>query len=126
MTSPEAGGRNSVPALTDGERRAGLVLAGVAGAAFVALSRGRPSFLGIGLVMAAYLGLASWRRSRLAAAFASMVTTFGPWSFAAVFGAPYAIFAFWLLSRGRRLMDPAPPGPTGGTRAARRGGGRAT
>lgn len=115
-----------MPVLTERERRTGLVLAGVAGLAFFALSGGRALFLGIGLAMAGALGFASHRRSRLGAAFAAMVTTFGPWSFAAVFGAPYAIFAFWLLARGRRLMDPAPPGRSGGTRAARRGGGRVT
>ena len=113
----------SVPALTDGERTAGLVLGGVAGAAFVALAGGRLLFLAVGLAMAGALLFASHRRSRLGAAFASMITTFGPWGFAAVFGAPYAIFAFWILSRGSKLRS---PGPSGGTRAARRGGGRAT
>lgn len=120
--APPAGGVSG-PALTDGERRAGLVLGVVAGAAFVTLSGGRPLFLGVGLVMAGALVLASGRRSRIGAAFAAFATTFGPWSFAAVFGAPYAIYAFWILSRGTKLRS---LGPSGGTPAARRGGGRAT
>lgn len=116
-------GRVSAPALTEGEQRTGVVLGVVAGAAFVALSGGRPLFLGVGLVMAGALVLASWGRSRIGAAFAAFATTFGPWSFAAVFGAPYAIYAFWILSRGTKLRS---QGPSGGTPAARRGGGRAT
>lgn len=119
--------RTSVPLLTDGERRAGLVLGIVAGVAFVALSGGRALFLAIGLTMAGALTYAAWRGSRLGAAFAAFATTFGPWSFAAVFGAPYAIYAFWVLAKGRRLMEPpAPRGPSAGTRGARRGGGRVT
>jgi hypothetical protein len=110
-------------ALSDGERRAGLVLGIFAGAAFIALSGGRALFLVVGLAMAGALVLASWRRSRIGAAFAAFATTFGPWSFAAVFGAPYAIYAFWILSRGTRLRSPE---PSAGTPAARRGGGRGT
>lgn len=120
MTAPP---RLSAPPLTEGERKVGLALGVVAGVAFVGLSGGRPLFLGVGLAMAGALVLASWRGSRVGAAFAAMFTTFGPWGFAAVFGAPYAIFAFWLLSRGAKLMS---PGPSEGTPAARRGGGRAT
>lgn len=101
-----------MPPLTDGERRAGLVLAVVAGLAFFALSGGRALFLGVGLTMAGALGFAAHRRSRIGTAFAAMATTFGPWSFAAVFGAPYAIYAFWILSRGSRRRS---PGPSGGT-----------
>ena len=119
--------RLSAPALEDRERRVGLGLGVVAGAAFVALSGGRVLFLGVGLTMATALLLATWWRSRLGAAFAAFATTFGPWGFAAVFGAPYAIYAFWILAKGRRLMDPpAPPGPSAGTREARRDGGRVT
>ena len=121
MTPPPD--RVAAPALSDRERTAGLVLGGIAGVAFVALSGGRPLFLAIGLVMAGALLVASWRRSRIGAAFAAFATTFGPWSFAAVFGAPYAIYAFWILSRGAKLRS---PGPSAGRPGARRGGGRAT
>lgn len=117
----------AVPRLTKAERNVGLGLAVVAGGAFVALSRGQVLFLGVGLTMAVVLLLSTWWRNRLGAAFAAFATTFGPWGFAAVFGAPYAIYAFWILARGRRLMDPpAPPGPSARTRGARRGGGRVT
>ena len=105
----------SVPPLTDTERKVGLALAAVAGAAFVALSGGQVLFLGVGLTMAVAVGLSTWWRSRLGAAFAAFATTFGPWGFAAVFGAPYAIYAFWILSRGRRLMESAPRGPNAGS-----------
>ena len=119
--------RVSAPALTDGERKVGLALGIVAGIAFVVLSGGRALFLAVGLTMAVALTFAAWRGSRLGAAFAAFATTFGPWSFAAVFGAPYAIYAFWILAKGRRLMDPtAPPGPSAGRRGARRDGGRVT
>ena len=108
--------RLQVPPLTRLERRIGTGLGVVAGLAFVGLSGGRALYLAIGLAMAGALTLASSRGSRLGAAFAAMATTFGPWTFAAVFGAPYAIFAFWILSRGRRLMDsPASPARTAGT-----------
>ena len=116
-----------MPLLTDTERKVGLGLGVVAGVAFVALSGGQVLFLGVGLTMATALLLATWWRSRLGAAFAAFATTFGPWGFAAVFGAPYAIYAFWILSRGRRLMESSePPAPSAGTRGARRGGGRVT
>lgn len=123
MTGPDAPPRIAVPALEDRERTVGLVLGVVAGAAFVALSGGRLLFLGLGFAMAGALVFASHRRSRLGAAVAAVATAFGPWGFAAVFGAPYAIYAFWVLSRGSRLTS---PGPSGGTPTTRRGGGRAT
>ena len=113
----------AAPPLTDGERRLGVGLGVVALVAFVALSGGRALFLAVGLTMAIGLVLLSSWRSRVGTAVFAFVTTFGPWSFAAVFGIPYAVFALWLLARAPKVTSPA---PSAGSSAARRGGGRAT
>ena len=115
----------AAPTLTDGERRLGLALGIVASAAFVALSGGRALFLGVGLTMAFGLVLTSGWRSRVGASFFAFVTTFGPWSFAAVFGIPYAVFALWLLARAGKV-DVRSPAPSGGSATAPGDGGRAT
>ncbi len=99
------------------ERRIGLGLALVAAASFTAFSGGRPLFLGVGLTMSALLALGAWRRSRVGAAFAAFVTTFGPWSFAAIFGAAYAAYAFWILSRAGKVTEER-RAPSEGTTAA--------
>ncbi len=106
------------PPLTDLERRLGLVLGVLATVAFVALSRGNPLFLAVGLAMGVGLLLAAAGRNRVGAAFVSFVTTFGPWGFAAIAGAGFAAYAFWLLSRGARLNREAPPEPSAGTTTA--------
>ena len=111
------------PPLTPVERRVGLALGVVATVAFVALSGGQTLFLAVGLTMGVGLSAAALKGNRIAAAFLAFVTTFGPWGFAAVFGAPYAIYAFWLLARASRVTSPA---PSGGTPAARHDGGPAT
>jgi len=116
----------AAPPLTDGERRLGLVLGVVAVAAFVALSGGRVLFLAVGLTMAVGLLVTTGRRSRVGAAFFAFVTTFGPWSFAAVFGLPYAVFALWLLARAGRVGSVTSPAPSEGSAAARRDDGPAT
>ena len=112
----------AAPPLTDGERRAGLVLGVVAIAAFVALSGGRAIFLAVGLTMGIGLTAAAATRNRVATAFLAFVTTFGPWGFAAVFGLPYAGFALWLLARASKVTSPTPNGESS---TAHRDGGRA-
>ena len=86
-------------ALTEGERRTGLVLAAAALVAFAALSNGTPLFLAIGTAMAVALGAACLGRNRVAAAALAFVTAFGPWGFAAIAGAVYAGFGLWLLAK---------------------------
>ena len=117
----------AAPPLTPLERRLGLTLGVVATVAFVVLSNGLPVFLAVGLAMGVGLTAAAWAGNRIAAAFVAFATTFGPWGFAAIFGAPYAIYALWLLARASKVTTPErPPAPSGGRRAARRDGGRAT
>ena len=97
----ESGG---VPRLRDVEQRVGFGLAAFAALGFTVLLRGHPVLLAIGLALAALLALAAWRRNRIATAVVAFLTTFGPWVFAYVFGAPYAVYAFWVLS-GARSAD---------------------
>lgn len=85
-----------VPPLTRTQQRLGLGLAAFATVFFA--STGVALFIAIGLTMTLGLAVSSWRRHRIAAAVFAFVTTFGPWVFAYVFGAAYAIYALWLLS----------------------------
>ena len=85
-----------VPPLTRAQQRIGLGLAAFASVFFA--STGVPLFLAIGLTMTVGLGVSAWRRHRVATAFFAFVTTFGPWVFAYVLGAAYAVFSLWLLS----------------------------
>ena len=86
----------NVPPLTKTQQRLGLGLAAFATVFFA--STGVALFIGIGLVMTIGLGVSAWRRNRVAAAVFAFITTFGPWVFAYVFGAAYAIYALWLLA----------------------------
>ena len=85
-----------VPPLTRVQQRIGLGLAAFATVFFA--STGAPVFVAIGLAMTIGLGVSSWQRIRIATAAFAFVTTFGPWGFAYVFGAAYAVFSLWLLS----------------------------
>ena len=85
-----------IPALSETQRRIGLGLAAFATIFFV--STRTPLFIAIGLVMTVGLAVSAWRRHRVATAVFAFITTFGPWVFAYVFGAAYAIYALWLLS----------------------------
>lgn len=87
---------NPVPPLTEGQRRIGLGLAAFA-TVFFASTR-QPLFIAIGLAMTTGLAISAWKRNRVATAVFAFVTTFGPWVFAYVFGAAYAVYALWLLS----------------------------
>ncbi len=107
----------TAPPLQILEQRIGLGLSLVAAASFIALSGGRPLFLGVGLTMSVLLAVGAWRRNRVGAAFAAFVTTFGPWSFAAIFGAAYAVYALWILSRSGKVTEERRV-PTEGTTAA--------
>lgn len=92
-----------VPLLTETQRRIGLGLAAFATLVFV--STRTPLFIAIGLPLAIGLGISAWRRHRIAAAVFAFFTTFGPWGFAYVFGAAYAVYALWLLSGATSKAD---------------------
>ena len=92
-----------VPPLTRTQQRLGLGLAAFATVFFA--STGVPLFIGIGLAMTIPLGISAWRRHRIATAVFAFVTTFGPWVFAYVFGAAYAVYSLWLLSGATNRAD---------------------
>lgn len=107
--------------LSDGERIAGFLLAVLAAAAFVALRHDQPALLVFGLVVAALLGFATFRRARIGTAAASFVTAFGPWGLFAIAGAVYAGFALWLLARAtssRARNEGTPAAPSAAARAS--------
>ena len=93
----------NVPPLTRTQQRLGLGLAAFATVFFA--SSGVALFIAIGLAMTIGLAVSAWRRNRIAAAGFAFVTTFGPWVFAYVFGAAYAIYALWLLSGATSKAD---------------------
>ncbi|HUP86542.1 MAG TPA: hypothetical protein VM143_12810 [Acidimicrobiales bacterium] len=93
---------NDVRRLDDRERQIGFVLAAIAVVGFIALDQRAPVRLAIGLAMAAAVAAGTARRSRVLVAVASFVTTFGPWSYLVIAGAPYAVYALWLLSGATR------------------------
>ena len=92
-----------VPPLTRTQQRIGLGLAAFATVVFA--STGVPLFVAIGLAMTVGLGVSAWRRHRIATAVFAFLTTFGPWVFAYVFGAAYAVFSLWLLSGATNKAD---------------------
>ena len=92
-----------VPPLTRTQQRLGLGLAAFATVFFA--STGVALFIAIGLAMTVGLGVSAWRRNRIATAVFAFITTFGPWVFAYVFGAAYAIYALWLLSGATRSAE---------------------
>lgn len=92
-----------VPPLTRLQQRLGLGLAAFAIVFFA--STGVPLFIAIGSAMTIGLAVSAWRRHRIAAAVFAFVTTFGPWVFAYVFGAAYAVYALWLLSGATSNAD---------------------
>jgi hypothetical protein len=94
---------SDVPPLTVLQRRLGLGLAAFATVVFAAT--GVPLFIAIGLPLAIGLGVSAWRRARILTAVIAFVTTFGPWGFAYVFGAAYAVYALWLLSGATNRAD---------------------
>ena len=92
-----------VPPLTRTQQRIGLGLAAFATVFFA--STGVPMFVAIGLAMTVGLGVSAWRRHRIATAVFAFITTFGPWVFAYVFGAAYAVYSLWLLSGATNKAD---------------------
>ena len=92
-----------VPPLTRTQQRIGLGLAAFATVFFA--STGVPLFVAIGLAMTVGLGVSAWRRHRIATAVFAFITTFGPWVFAYVFGAAYAVYSLWLLSGATNKAD---------------------
>ena len=92
-----------VPPLSRTQQRIGLGLAAFATVFFA--SAGQALFLAIGLGMTIGLGVSAWRRHRVATAVFAFATTFGPWDFAYVFGAAYAIYSLWLLSGATSKAD---------------------
>ena len=92
-----------VPPLTRLQQRLGLGLAAFATVVFA--STGQLLFIVVGLAMTIGLGTSAWRRNRVAAAVFAFATTFGPWGFAYVFGAAYAVYALWVLSGATRRAE---------------------
>jgi membrane protein implicated in regulation of membrane protease activity len=92
-----------VPPLTRTQQRLGLGLAAFATVFFA--STGVALFIVIGLAMTTGLALSAWRRNRVAAAVFAFITTFGPWVFAYVFGAAYAVYSLWLLSGATKSAE---------------------
>lgn len=92
-----------IPPLTRTQQRIGLGLAAFATVFFA--STGVALFVVIGLALAIPLGVSAWRRRRVPAAVFAFITTFGPWSFAYVFGAAYAIYSLWLLAGATSKAD---------------------
>ena len=94
---------SEIPPLTSAQQRIGVGLA-VFAMAFFASTR-VPLFVVIGAAMTIGLAVSAARRNRIATAVFAFVTTFGPWVFAYVFGAAYAIYALWLLSGATSKAD---------------------
>ena len=92
-----------IPPLTRTQQRIGLGLAAFATVFFA--STGVALFVAIGLAVTVPLGVSAWLRRRVATAVFAFITTFGPWSFAYVFGAAYAIYALWLLAGATSKAD---------------------
>lgn len=74
--------------------------------------RSRLVLVGFGIGFAFALWIVGRMRHRLWAAFASFLMLFAPWGFAFVAGAPYVVFAFWLLRCAYRDVKGRPPGRT--------------
>ena len=91
-----------VPPLDERERGIGLALAAVAAVAFVVLDHASPVPLAIGAVMAAGIAFGAFRRQRVLVAVFAFVTTFGPWRWLVIAGAPFAVYSLWVLSGATR------------------------
>lgn len=92
------------------EQRYAYVGVGLAIVASVALwapafgERSGMALAGIGLVMAALLGLAAKQRSRFFTGLACVLLAFGPWGMAWVIGLPYLMLAAWITLKSPRFQ----------------------
>jgi hypothetical protein len=91
-----------VPRLDDRERAIGFALASLAAVGFIALDHDASVALAIGLAMAVGIAAGAITRRRVLVAVFAFVTTFGPWRYLSLAGAPFAVYALWVLSGATR------------------------